>query len=610
MGNTLARDNIEEYNTLSQVYTKKMITAVSQIGVDGKEICKLLQENNAYIAGPFALQVYMDIKDGNWENDYLDIWCNSDSSASDIVSALARWGYQRPRDDYQKGIEQSRAQYAQYLREKNKSRGQSNYGKKKNQSRSQKFSLFRKEKDDSECRRSIDKAERIIKMVKGGYRNIRIIFTKEPIAVVAANFDISVCRVGFDGKNLLITEATKDDIKEKIIRFTISQDLNGWIYTGSLISKYIGRGFTVDEYSLVGCLQLSTRLYTADDVEFIDFMQTWNNVCSFRIDNGEIEIKSSYQIVFENDNLSFLRYQKNECNRLRNEILFNPYKELAGFPGNRYVSLFDKLQNILDFESDYSEVITEREKYVTEITAGWNNQVNIYQNENKFLYLPIFYHDGYVLKMFEEGSNFALWSSDYEPEHPALVPEKYFDVLDLRESIDIQTCTDLVLFEEHKTLNYMRANNLAAIITANRMFCIPIGRIRQIFDYTITEEWNWNANSDIFYECKENTEGKITRFSPNTTKAYVLIRLDANFLVPLVHVRNMISQFNGGKTRYFKITPSGIKFERTSSLGPAVNMDARLTEAGVAPQNFINTDHCQAGSNKLIYNLLPILPLV
>lgn len=600
-GKILASDNEEEYNKLSQVYAEKMMmTAVRQIGVDGKELCKLLQENNAYIAGPFALQVYMDIKDADWEKDYLDIWCNSDSSASNIVSALAaRWGYQRSRGDYRKSIEQSRAQYAEYLKAKNKSRGPRD------------LSLFRKEKDETACRRSIDKSERIIKMVKGGYRNIRIIFTREPIAVVAANFDISVCRVGFDGKNLLITEATKYDIREKVLRFTISQDLDGWTYTGELIGKYAARGFVVDVYSLVSCLQLSTRFYTADDDKFIEFTKTWNYACPFPIDDGEINLGSPHQIVFKNDNLTELRYQKNECNRLRGEILFNPYNELFGFPGDRYTSLFVNLQKILKFESDDSDDIKEREKYVAEITASWNFQVNMYQNENKFRYLPIFYHDGYVLEMRVDGSELAIWNSPYKPEYPPLVAEKYFDVVDLRESINIQICTDFEELGEYKILDHMRAKNLAAIIINETMYCIPIGRIRQIFDYgTTTEKIEWNANSNIFYECKEHKEGTTTKFLPNTTKAYVMLRLNGNFLVPLVHVRNMISQFNSGRTRYFKITSSGIKFERTSSLSPAVHMDTRLRKAGLIPEPFsyVSADHCQPGTDKLIYNLLPILP--
>lgn len=190
--------------------------------------------------------------------------------------------------------------------------------------------------------------------------------------------------------------------------------------------------------------------------------------------------------------------------------------------------------------------------------------------------------------LYTELTSITLDESDYKDEEKR--PTKCLDFVNINDDQDIR--------------EYINDDGIA-VWYKNSAYCIRIEEIVNMFNKNTEGKLPDEMNLDnvIFYRCISE------RPSPSPEKQYFLLRLGANYLVPLEDVRKMIRYNYQHGVKIFKIEPAleegkQVKFEYTMSHEVATHFidQLRFRQGGSA----VSADHCQANSSKLLYRLYPV----
>jgi len=162
--------------------------------------------------------------------------------------------------------------------------------------------------------------------------------------------------------------------------------------------------------------------------------------------------------------------------------------------------------------------------------------------------------------------------------------------------LEYKTCLDIAMYEEDASVEgYFKENaDGIVIIVGPKAVCYSLDELKKVLsDKSVFD-------TTVYYECKPNEELKqsdVAQFPDNKEEPYVLIRLEANFTVPLRDLAKVIRAF-GDEYRFVEIVPwimddgKQKKLERTVSHGIYVRTS-----------NAVSADHCQGGTSKLVYRL-------
>jgi hypothetical protein len=186
------------------------------------------------------------------------------------------------------------------------------------------------------------------------------------------------------------------------------------------------------------------------------------------------------------------------------------------------------------------------------------------------------------LDLYTEIKPIRLQEEDYKPSDG--MPPKCFDFIMANNDQDIA--------------EYVRDENGIAIWFNNNAYCLNIDEIIKLFEYP-------GVNNSIFYQCIEE------RPVPIQEKQYFLIRLAANFLVPVEDIRKMVRYNYQQGVKIFKIEVqlqadgSQEKLQYTMSHGVATHYINRLSLLREG-ESAVSADHCNARTDKLLYRIYPV----
>ena len=170
-----------------------------KFGVNGEEFAKLLQENNALVAGSFVVSYLMD---WSFEPNDMDVWVYS-SKAYYIHSYLYKNGFKKDISKY----------YENNFDEENKFDG-FDY---------RLTSLSKYLHNVSEYVKD-DKRIQVMELVNANNNDKKYNPVKN-VKDVIDKFDINICKVGFDGKNILVSESVMNSIKNRSAKFDYKENI-------------------------------------------------------------------------------------------------------------------------------------------------------------------------------------------------------------------------------------------------------------------------------------------------------------------------------------------------------------------------------------------------
>jgi len=555
-----------------------------------EKFCTLLRENNIVIAGSAPLQALLGEA---WPSSDIDIWIdpeNRDRSFRRLSAFLTLAGCQKIR--------------------------QINFCK-----------MF------SEYARLRNQVSEIYATKLHGI-TIQIVICKIPVLEVVSNFDLTICNVFFDGEVIHVSDETRADIETKTLTTNgVVQNPMEWLRTVKRMIKYYKRGFTNIDYVKIN--RDLTESQVRDNMEvglpedmikrFIDVVYV--NVHPERalrrlfipriVPSGVGDLNVVNLFPGEEAEVADVFGLDNDARPEGGGDV--PVVEVPD--GEGHINVVERADNVLrngiiaeDCPSFFENVIGHFEEGavladdIRKMVLAWNLIVN-----EEHLDLPIFYIDGSMVYLYDEENGEVLTSHDFGTDlNRELVPGDFPPEPERAEEIKIDTCFDFVAYDENADMvEYMRNKRGMGIMYRDKVYCVEFTQFRKLFDKykDVPAEGEeaktrWNRTQEVFFECKNGT--------PSIDRPYVLLRLTANFLVPLFDIRVVIKAFMDKRTRFFRLIDTGERIDLTASLGSALHLSGLLKRrAGrSAPVDaFVSADHCQAGSDKQVYRLVPVIQI-
>lgn len=250
----------------------------------------------------------------------------------------------------------------------------------------------------------------------------------------------------------------------------------------------------------------------------------------------------------------------------------------------------------------------------------WNRKVNYLQDREvaDSEQLPVFYVFQGQLWLINElsgrilqvGDRNRLLETHYDNTYP---PERpIHKELDIRTCYDINMAEDINMRDNTEMIDYMRRNKSIGLVYGGIVHCIESTSLRKLYD-TYVDEYDitkWNLSENIVYECIEKTVSIEDPIRAKHNTPYILLRIKGVFLIPLADLDQLFDYFYiKRETRFFELVDTGRVIEYTTTLGPALSDDPELREkAGRGGYHSVGQDHCQEGTRKRVYRLVPILP--
>lgn len=176
---------------------------------------------------------------------------------------------------------------------------------------------------------------------------------------------------------------------------------------------------------------------------------------------------------------------------------------------------------------------------------------------------------------------------------PELQSEGSFDPLPIQQTeVVYQKCFDFVAYEEiNNFMSHLRLNQGVGLIVGKKVYCVGVYQFEKAF----TE---LSRDRNVLVECDET--GVLSR------DKYVQVLLETSFLFPLVDVVELLRLYREKVTRLFEVKPTGKKLQRTASLGVATRLSPELAQqTSYRKVDSSVGDHCQPGSEKMLYRLVP-----
>jgi hypothetical protein len=107
-------------------------------------------------------------------------------------------------------------------------------------------------------------------------------------------------------------------------------------------------------------------------------------------------------------------------------------------------------------------------------------------------------------------------------------------------------------------------------------------------------------NENLYFKC----EGKgIFENEPNLGKSYFMLRLAQNFIIPFVDVLTALEHIFKNEDHHFLLLPKRDDEGQQLKLNLTSNYELTVPEQS-RRASYISADHCQPGTNKLVYTLV------
>lgn len=168
-------------------------------------------------------------------------------------------------------------------------------------------------------------------------------------------------------------------------------------------------------------------------------------------------------------------------------------------------------------------------------------------------------------------------------------------------------CFDYIMFSEVE-LDEWRETVPAPIFLiteGNNMKCSSIDLFTKFYNVTLDENnriRGYNRNTDITYDCSELKDNS---FAENP---YAILRLEFPVVVPFRDVRNAIRLYFEEGINHFKLDRTTKTITKTMSMAYATHLGnfARRFNRGTVQDAMVSGDHCQDGTQKQLYRIIPI----
>ncbi len=541
---------------------------------DLKKLTKLLKQHNALIAGSYLVMHSLGVDDEpEWANADVDIWIHQGSKVDKFLARLTL--------DLGLGFPSR---------------------------------IGMREKEGYE--RLYKHIFRMYKTTTRTDRRVQIIVTRLPPPVVVGQFDLTVCRVGLEGDGKIRTYNWTPDRYQwigNLIEMSLNTDTNvkqstfEWVRTLHRVAKYYARGFWDIESR--NFKREITKTLQGHGSEGETVVKKWNKAISaLQLPLKEIR---EFILVYGPNATPMFVYDVNDdaveeriLSKMRKRALESCKKGLGYVTHSKdWIRYFRPIQILK--EEDQLEVMSE------------------YNKKAKGRELPLFYDLGktYAFTVLGEHPLFVMYKAENGVEHdshpPVLVSSDLLLPLELRgessyqapdvEESDVvyEQCFDFVAYDEIKDfMPHLRESNGVGLIMGRKVYCLGVEQFQKVFAEQAGE---FARDQDVMVECIIDPEDA-RRKKVLMKDRYVQVRLEAIFLVPLVDVLQLLQLYKEEVTRLFEIKPTGKKLEFTASLGAATHLSRELerqTEYRRVEGSWVSADHCQTGSEKMLYRLVP-----
>jgi hypothetical protein len=223
----------------------------------------------------------------------------------------------------------------------------------------------------------------------------------------------------------------------------------------------------------------------------------------------------------------------------------------------------------------------------------WNNW------RKNYLEIPMFVKDDETHTLNFVSSSGQVYSSRYFADIGAIgpyrpSPDYILGKADLSfvETKVPPTCYDVSMLSDEKIDEYLQENPSGCIfiMPGDQSVCDDMERLKASLDNVV------KSATDVFYECIPRPDRHTDGYPERLDRPYYLIRLTANYLVPLGNMVAMVRAFDRG-ARIFSISPY-MEEDKQKILATTVshNVIARGRSA-------VSANHCQRGSNISVYRI-------
>ncbi len=613
MGNTVFQkpENLDDFRK----YEQHPFPSKLQVWFDEKMpgLKEVLQETQSAIAGSFPLQYLLD---EFWSFSDVDIWTPNKNNAELIASYLLKRGFGMP------------------VRINPLTTDEDTY------SRLHRYVLYIYQ----------------FRPKVSNLQPIQVIVLKPNITLidVITSFDIDACCVFTDGEQI-VSAYEQTDLKTKTTCLNSSaiyqQSPYEWFRTLRRVEKYIDRGFTFDWQNL------RYGLYNSSFNKFLSEgkLDTFSNE-PLLIDNQYFGLNNFDAYITKWNNLADTISVKQEIPHLiptlqaiyfywKGQILYEiPLQNQSPQEGLDYINepAPEKCYDLIMIDE-----VDFKEQNSTTITIEIGKMVYCYGIE-QFLKLftystftdPVFYFehaylaentdDPIVEKMAKLESSmspllhylFEIFPSLKVLFKYACRKKKKLDCSEQVISYEYKIAKDLKFYLDQAASAYEsetkrnwdddiqlidKLYKLNNIITA--FLNDPYGKdtdFSQIY-YSINSllfkylsKVKSERNVNLYFECEAKG---VFKDNPTLQDSYFMLRLGQNFIIPFRNVLNVLEHVIKDGNRHFKLLPQ--RDEEGKQLKLNLTSNYELT---IPPQrrdaSYVSADHCQVGTDKLVYKLV------
>ena len=273
----------------------------------------------------------------------------------------------------------------------------------------------------------------------------------------------------------------------------------------------------------------------------------------------------------------------------------NNILELKGFLQYYYQRkyYFEKINEIIEELREYNPRnlnIADFENLITEV--GINN--DILKNE---------------IEKYYSYQNFEVIGPENEDEIEVPIN---FEGIDFDESRLKNTCQDLIMFDEKEITEHL--NEEGAIILINRgsgndsdILCFDRETLLEFFNnrndgwfYACTGKLMWNTKRDNKYKVMElSNDRSISDRHGNLNifhKPYVKVPINAEGMNAFISAQELYSMIHSDKNVFY-IEP------KLDERGNQISFTHTITNGVAEGGSFVSANHCQSGSNVLLYEI-------
>lgn len=599
---------------------------VRTYGIDAERLDAVLANTKCIIAGSLPLQALMK---ENWGTD-IDIWASDERVVISLSDVLYDAGYGLP------------VRYAidKYFKHGND---------------------FAQSLD-----RSISEYSRLVSSIKViyawygiGKKPVQCIVTLPGVnpCDVVREFDISVCRVMYDGKNVLVPmRSVLMEIETRTAHITVEASLAETVYehlrTLRRAIKYTNRGFVISWAAAAPSIISAFATHKMHDESngTILMASKWNSIVA----EAEVVMPSFFINVLDQtlsfgymgNGLASVRIEDDNCNEAK----------CMGIPTAKVAPLSEDEKSFGEVPDSCFDFIEGNEKLTEDFFLRNPNKVAIkslgemtvcYDTSlvrnalsydfNNFLYRHLVWnsHDRMYYPQFERYSTMSIRYTNNNGEAVPVDPGKFERIVDavrayIKKGRLMQFRHGNAASEAYKT---QMKNEAKAVVKS-----LPTNMERNFRDkvkQTIADHFNSYIMSTLIGKFYTKDEGRVANFENlvntglaghkgfpmpgwanevfygcsdggvNDSRAYYMLRLNSNFLIPLSDAVRLVTS----KNRIYKLVDSNKRLSRTASAEAAMVIARGLVDGPLRFRifaNLVSADHCQEGSDKTVYRLVAL----